>query len=305
MMRIGRWKEPCWRGMKRRDTEAVKQILLNRERYCVGAIGRYLDRGRGWVYQGDPAPAGISASVPAGISAMILNSHHSLFPILCRGVGGYADGYAGLSSGVSFPPFMKWLLRSYPLHTVQGLREDVEFLEGGIAGLGREPVERFDYDLMALDREPDFGTAVTPLHGLVLRRPLAADMEELFALQSAYEMEEVLPRGAVFNPAASRLNLARILEDEQILAAELDGHIVGKINTSAESFTRRQIGGVYVHPGCRALGIGRRMTAEFIRGLIRQGWGVSLFVKKRNAAARRMYLNLGFEKVGDYRISYY
>ncbi|MDR2160415.1 MAG: GNAT family N-acetyltransferase, partial [Treponema sp.] len=99
--------------------------------------------------------------------------------------------------------------------------------------------------------------------------------------------------------------LARILADEQILAAELDGRIVGKINTNAGSFTRRQIGGVYVHPGCRALGIGRRMTAEFTRRLIRQGWGVSLFVKKRNRAARKIYLALGFETVGDYRISYY
>jgi predicted GNAT family acetyltransferase len=188
---------------------------------------------------------------------------------------------------------------------VQGLREDVEFLEGGIADLNRQPVDRFDYDLMALDREPDSGRAGPPLPGLVLRKPAAADTEELFALQSAYEMEEVLPAGAVFNPAASRLNLARVLANEQMLVAELNGRIVGKINTSAGSFTRRQIGGVYVRPGCRALGIGRRMTAEFTRGLIRQGWGVSLFVKKRNTAARRVYLGIGFETLGDYRISYY
>jgi ribosomal protein S18 acetylase RimI-like enzyme len=317
MMRLGRWKGPHWRRMKRRDTEAVEQILFDRERYCVGAISRYLDRSRGWVYQNGPAPAGASAGIspgahadaPAGISAgvsenisaLILNSHHSLFHILCRD----ADEDAGVSARVPFPPFMKRMLRSYPLHTVQGLREDVEFLEGGITGLGREPVEEFDYDLMVLDREPDFGKAGIPLPGLVLRRPTAADMEELFELQSAYEMEEVLPEGTVFNPAVSRLNLARILADEQILAAELDGRIVGKINTSAESFTRRQIGGVYVHPRCRALGIGRRMTAEFTRSLIRQGWGVSLFVKKRNAAARNLYLGLGFERVGNYRISYY
>jgi predicted GNAT family acetyltransferase len=118
-------------------------------------------------------------------------------------------------------------------------------------------------------------------------------------------MEEVLPKGTTFNPAASRLNLAHILANEQILAAELDGRIVGKINTSARSFTRYQIGGVFVHPGCRTLGIGRRMAAEFVRGLIRQGRGVSLFVKKRNAAARKVYLDIGFDTIGDYRISYY
>jgi predicted GNAT family acetyltransferase len=130
-------------------------------------------------------------------------------------------------------------------------------------------------------------------------------MEELFALQSAYEKEEVLPKGAVFNPTASLLGLARVLAEGRILAAELEGRIVGKINTSAVSFTRCQIGGVYVHPDFRSMGIGRRMTAEFARALIRQGRGVSLFVKKRNTAARRAYLHVGFETVGDYRISYY
>jgi ribosomal protein S18 acetylase RimI-like enzyme len=290
--------------MRRRDGPEIERILFDRERYCVGAVGRYLDAGspQGWVFREGGAlfsapPAGMSAGASAGIYAMILNSHRSLFPILCGDTGGYA--------GVPFPPFMKRLIRSFPLHTVQGLRGDVEFLEEGIAALGREPVDRLDYDLMALDREPRAEAFGTFPPGLMLRRPAAADMGELFALQSAYEMEEVLPKGAVFNPAASRLNLARILAEGQILAAELDGRIVGKINTSAVSFTRCQIGGVYVHPGCRALGIGRRMTAEFARTLIRQGRGVSLFVKKQNAAARKVYLRIGFERVGDYRISYY
>jgi ribosomal protein S18 acetylase RimI-like enzyme len=282
----------------------IEGILFDQERYCVGAASRYLDTGspRGWVFRESgalfPAPlAGMCANMPAdvsaGVPALILNSHHSLFPILCG------------DAGIPFPPFMQRMLRSFPLHTVQGLRRDVEFLEEGIAALGREPVDRFDYDLMTLDQEPRteaFGRAPP---GLVLRQPGTADTEELFALQAAYEMEEVLPAGAVFNPAASRLNLARILAEGQILAAELDGRVVGKINTSAVSFTRCQIGGVYVHPGCRAMGIGRRMTAEFARKLIRQGRGVSLFVKKRNAAARRVYLGIGFETVGDYRISYY
>jgi ribosomal protein S18 acetylase RimI-like enzyme len=279
--------------MRRRDAPEIERILFDRERYCVGAAGRYLAAGspRGWMFREG--------------GALILDSHRSLFPLLCKDAGGDTGGDADVSAGVPFPPFMKRLIRSFSLHTVQGLRGDVEFLERGIAALGREPADRFDYDLMALDREPRaeaFGRAPP---GLVLRRPAAADMEELFALQSAYEMEEVLPKGAVFNPAASRLNLARILAGGQILAAELGGRIVGKINASAVSFTRCQIGGVYVHPGCRAMGIGRRMTAEFTRGIIRQGRGISLFVKKRNTAARRVYLGIGFETIGDYRISYY
>jgi predicted GNAT family acetyltransferase len=130
-------------------------------------------------------------------------------------------------------------------------------------------------------------------------------MEDMFLLQSGYEQEEVLPTGAVFNPAACRLSLERLIAGEHVLAAEMKGRLVGKINTSAASFSRWQIGGVYVHPGYRGQGIACRMAAEFIRTLIREGKGVSLFVKKRNAAAQAVYRRIGFRSAGDYRISYY
>ncbi|MDR1899517.1 MAG: GNAT family N-acetyltransferase, partial [Treponema sp.] len=213
-MTAGGQGERRWRRMRRRDEGAAENILFDRERYCAGAAGRYLERnGRdhGWVLR---TGGMLSSGASAEVSALILNLRRSLFPIL-RG-----------DTDIPFPSFIKGLLRSFPLHTVQGLRGEVEFLERGMAALGREPADRFDYDLMALDREPDAGAFRAGPPGLVLRRPGAGDMEELFALQSAYEMEEVLPKGTTFNPAASRLNLAHILANEQILAAELDGRIV-------------------------------------------------------------------------------
>ena len=80
---------------------------------------------------------------------------------------------------------------------------------------------------------------------------------------------------------------------------------MGKINTNAASFTRVQIGGVYVLPEYRGLGIGRRMTAVFAGELQARGWGLTLFVKKNNPAAQKIYRSIGFEEAGDYRISYY
>ena len=141
--------------------------------------------------------------------------------------------------------------------------------------------------------------------GLILRPPFPEDEERLFALQSAYEREEVLPANADFIPSVSRLNLDHILSRERVLVAELDGQVVGKINTSARSFTRYQIGGVYVRPDCRGLGIGARMTAVFARDLLAQGRGLTLFVKKQNAAACRVYRKAGFNILADYRITYY
>jgi predicted GNAT family acetyltransferase len=158
---------------------------------------------------------------------------------------------------------------------------------------------------MSLDQMPNpKGFSSGPVN-LVLRVPQLTDLDAVAALQAAYEQEEVLPDGSVFSPMASRMNAASIITKAQILAAELGGKLVGKINTSAVSFTRYQVGGVYVHPDFRGTGIARRMATEFIASLIRQSRGVTLFVKKSNLAARRLYASLGFIICGDYRISYY
>jgi ribosomal protein S18 acetylase RimI-like enzyme len=205
----------------------------------------------------------------------------------------------------NIPPlhFMKGFLNKPPVHLIQGLLGDAQLLEAALADLGCHVAEQRDYDLMALDKEPA-GPGAFP-GGLELRRPGFADFEALYPLQAGYEEEEVLPRGAVLNPASCRLTLSRILSKEQSLIACLNKRIVGKINTNAASFTRIQIGGVYVLPEYRGLGIGRHMTAVFAGELKAQGWGLTLFVKKNNPAAQKIYRRIGFEAAGDYRISYY
>jgi ribosomal protein S18 acetylase RimI-like enzyme len=220
-------------------------------------------------------------------------SRRSLFPILI-GTG-----------EIPPPPFMYSLLRKVSVHAVQGLRKDVTILETLLAGLGVRAVEDIDYDLMALDREPFPASFSRGPEELILRQPGTEDTENLYRLQAAYEQEEVLPRGAVFNALSCRRSLEHILAREHILIAELYGRIVGKINTSASSFSRYQIGGVYVDPDYRGLGIACRMAAVFTRDLIREGRGLSLFVKKRNSAARAVYRRIGFEILEDYRICYY
>jgi predicted GNAT family acetyltransferase len=208
-------------------------------------------------------------------------------------------------TGIPLARFVRRHLWSKPIHAVQGLRDEALVLEEAIAGMGLEPTDPIDYDLMALDIAPAGRSFPPGPAGLVLRQPTMMDMNGLFELQAGYEKEEIIPKGSAFNPAACRLNLQRILEEEQVLAAELDGQLVGKINTSAASFTRCQIGGVYVHPDYRGRGIARRMATEFARSLIAQGWGITLFVKKKNRPARSVYRSIGFTFLADYRISYY
>jgi ribosomal protein S18 acetylase RimI-like enzyme len=200
---------------------------------------------------------------------------------------------------------MKGFLSRPPVHAVQGLLGDAETLEAALADLGYRAAEQRDYDLMALEKAPGEESSGAFPRGLELRRPGFADLEELYPLQAGYEKEEVLPQGKVLNPAACRFALNSILSKEQALVACLDKRIVGKINTNAASFTRVQIGGVYVLPEYRGRGIGRRMTAIFAGELLAGGRGVTLFVKKNNQAAQKIYRQIGFDDAGDYRISYY
>ncbi|MDR1319653.1 MAG: GNAT family N-acetyltransferase [Treponema sp.] len=272
--------------MKRNTSAASEALLRAREPWYVSACGRFLSRSSRdhvWTLRGREA----------NISALIVYSRKTLLPVF------------NSLPDIPFPFFLNPFFTSLPLHAVQGLKREALILEEAVEKAGLRAVQNIDYDLMALNDMPGESCFLSGPRGLVLRRPLFTDADALFPLQAAYEREEVLPIGAEFNASACRLGLERILSGGQILAAELEGRIVGKINTSVVSFTRYQIGGVYVHPDYRGLGIARRMTAEFARALILQGRGLSLFVKKLNPAARRVYDNTGFKVLADYRISYY
>jgi ribosomal protein S18 acetylase RimI-like enzyme len=274
-----------WQKMRKQEDAAA--LLRSRELRYVAACGRFLKReppkDKVWTLR-DKA---------GGIHALIVYSKRNLLPVFCD------------QKEIPPPRFLKGIFGVIPVHSVQGLRDEAIFLEASLEKLGLEAVEKIDYDLMRIDRLPnESGFSAGPA-GLILREPRHIDMDALTVLQAGYEQEEVLPKGADFNPAVSRLNTEKIFSGEQILTAELGGRLVGKINTSAVSFSRFQIGGVYVHPDYRGLGIARRMTAEFVRSLITHGRGINLFVKKSNFAAISVYRRLGFEFLADYRISYY
>jgi ribosomal protein S18 acetylase RimI-like enzyme len=276
-----------WRKMKKKDAAGLEILLRDQEPWCVAACSRFLKRNpaRDYVWT--------LRDKNGGVSSMIIQSKWTLLPVLCG------------QKTIPSPRFLCGFFNTVPIHSLQGQKDEAVLLEQALRELGRQASETIDYDLMLIDRSPNEECFSAGPPDLILRKPLFTDADTLAALQADYEREEVLPKNAVFNPAASRLNIERILSNEQILTAELDGRLVGKINTSSLSFTRFQVGGVYVHPDFRGLGIARRMAAEFVRSLIAQGKGISLFVKKSNFAASSLYRCLGFTALGDYRISYY
>ncbi|GHV11646.1 hypothetical protein FACS189491_03230 [Spirochaetia bacterium] len=297
-------KPQRWQKAGKRDP-GPESLLRGREPFCVAACNRFIHRSafrdHVWVLRAEQGK----------IAALLLYSKHSLFPVF-NGLSDIQEGNPGRAPAgsrprqeIPAPHFLNRLIRKMPIHAVQGLREDALVLENIMAHLGYHPAESIDYDLMALDQEPAADCFKAGPPGLIIRQPGSKDMAKLLPLQTAYEQEEVLPRGAAFDPSYSRATLEHIFSREHILTAELDGRIIAKVNTSAESFTRRQIGGVYVHPDYRGRDIAVRLCAEMIRSLTSSGRGISLFVKKQNIAARSVYRRIGFEILSDYRISYY
>jgi predicted GNAT family acetyltransferase len=275
-----------WRKIKKNDFIQVEKLLLDVENDYVSACGKFLER------KENNTNIWVLCSKDGSIPAILINSKNNILPVFC-------------SQKRSAINLQNNLLLSKKIHSVQGLKNEVIILEEEINKTGLIPKDIIDYDLMYLDRHLNKSKNLSYNSNLVLRPSKMTDIDAMAPLQAAYEREEVLPKGSDFSPAASRINLANIIAKGQVLAAEIDGRLIGKINVSAISFTRYQVGGVYVCPEYRGKGIAGFMAYEFISSLISQGRGVTLFVKKTNTAARRLYLSLGFISRNDYRITYY
>jgi ribosomal protein S18 acetylase RimI-like enzyme len=275
-----------WLKMKKQHVAETEALLQSQERWCMNACNRYIYRDSAkdtvWTLHHD-----------GHVQALIVYSKQNLLPVLCG------------EEHIPQPHFLRGFFGTASIHSMQGRTGDMLIMETALEKIGLFAVENTDYDLMYINNPPSGHYGSSGPANLIIRKPQFTDMDALAALQAAYEREEVMPATSEFSAAVSRLNTERLFTREQMLVAELGGRLIGKINTNAVTFTRFQVGGVYVHPDYRSLGIARRMAGEFVASLIAQGRGISLFVKKTNPCALRVYQRIGFEILGDYRISYY
>ena len=304
-----------WKKLRRNAQTDITSFLKERENYCVSAISRY----NSGTVQNVWAAFESNTEKVSSISALLLYGKRLLFPVFHFS---FEQIEEFKKNGISLPLFLSLMLKSNSLHAAQGLADDMDLLENALKEKHIIPVSMYDYELRSLDYaggEPShFGSgglsadclAKSPpdypvITGLVIRRAEFSDADALFPLQAAYEKEEVLPKGAGFNPALCRKILESLITEKTILTAELKGKLVGKININAQSYNRFQIGGVYVLPEYRSRGIARAMTTALIREFLPKTKHFTLFVKKTNIPARRVYDSLGFTVIGDYRISYF
>lgn len=301
------WNSYNWRRMKEKDKEIfpaeemLRDLEDNYTSACARFISREPSRDQVWTLNGKKGE----------LLALIVNSKSTMIPVFYNILSASSDDLSSDDIRIPIPKFIGTNSVLKKIHSIQGLKEEVIILENVMKQFGRNIVDIYDYDLMSLDisSTQKLKQKHKDIPGLVLRVPGMIDLDKLAPLQTAYEQEEVLHRGSIFSPAASRINLANIVVGRKILVAEFNGRLVGKINVSAVSFTRFMVGGVYVHPDFRGRGIARCMASVFVKSLVNGDFGLlkglTLFVKKSNLAARKLYSGIGFTVRSDYRITYY
>ncbi len=201
-------------------------------------------------------------------------------------------------------------VRSYHPSACLGAADHVAALE---TGLRWKPELSIEYDAMSLGvvnnlsrtaqfQKPRSGESQNRVE---YWRATPEDLESLYPIAAAYERSEVITRLHVFDPAACRASQARSLKRQIVYMATIHSRVVARAQTNARGITHDQIGGVFVDPDFRGMGIGKGIVSALLADIASRGCGAALFVKKTNDIARNLYASIGFKVARDYRVSYF
>jgi predicted GNAT family acetyltransferase len=188
------------------------------------------------------------------------------------------------------------------LHSIMGLFSSVRILEECIT---KVPAAQVEYYLMVLEKKNYHQTAGTLDKSFIIKQAKVKDAHRLFKLQKCYELEEVYINPDNFQPGVCLSFLKETLSRELVLMAEKNNSPVAKCGTNARGFFVDQIGGVYTDREFRNRGIGFQLLQHLLNEIFETKKTASLFVKKNNTRAIKMYEKAGFELLDSFRISYY
>ncbi len=235
--------------------------------------------------------------------AVLLSSGGTAFPVLS---GSFDSGGQEASLALQGLRAARTVRTWHPSACV-GASDHVGAL---IAALRWKQELAVEYDAMYLApgtcgqaSQPDNRTPVSGIAEYRLATP--ADLDALYPLAAAYEKSEVMTALHAFDPAACRATQAKNLKTQLVYLATMHGRVVARAQTNAQGWAFDQIGGIFVDPEFRGLGLGRGVVDALVSDIAARGRGVSLFVKKSNTVARSLYLSMGFQISRDYRVSYF
>lgn len=140
---------------------------------------------------------------------------------------------------------------------------------------------------------------------LTIHRATPVDLDLLWPLEKAYQIEEVLRAGNQLDEQSSRRYFLSTLKSQEIYFAKLGSRAVAKAGTNARGWKYDQIGGVFVIPELRGCGFARIVMNRLLEAIAASDRLPCLFVKNSNTPALNLYRKLSFTDRGPFRISYW
>ena len=287
-----------WRIAGYEDLAPLRAFLIREEWRCVPFSSRIRERftsrwsaGEFYAIYINP-PSRKSENEIA--EAVMLAQDGCIIPVMDR----------DSASNLGYDPHFKQHLHRYrrKLHSIMGDRDSVSRIE---EILEEPPYAAVNYYLMTRDfsRHPPMRQRKIP--GVAMRRASVDDAVKLFPLQKNYELEEVYLDPLRFDERRCRALLRKNLRKQLIVVAERDGIPIGKAGTNARGYRIDQIGGVFTQNHARNQGVATNLMEMLLEIIAREKEGASLFVKKDNPAALKLYEKLRFAAKDLFRISYY
>lgn len=130
------------------------------------------------------------------------------------------------------------------------------------------------------------------------------DLDLLVDVSVAFDVETLNARDTPELRAERRQGEQSGIAEGSIFLLEHEGRCVAASGFNASIPEAVQVGGVYTFPELRGRGFGRCVVAHSLLAVRARGVPTAiLFTGQQNHAARRAYLSLGFERIGDYRIA--
>lgn len=181
---------------------------------------------------------------------------------------------------------------------ILGVSKDTELVKNS---LNYSVLSKIDYVLLKEDSNTIFESKMTTFR---IKKAKARDALQLFPLEKAYLLEEVLIGASAINQKAAMLNLLKMCSAQSVFYAIMGREIIAKVNTNGKGIGYNQIGGVYTKPEFRNKGVSTYLMKVLLNGIHMSGKKAVLYVKRDNIPALALYGKLGFHIIDEYQAIY-
>lgn len=281
-----------WRRAEKQDLNSVARFLQHQESRCVSFAWRLRLKQKHNLRWG-PQDTILFRNGGRGIDgAVFVSSAGLLYPVFADGSGEQYKAMGNLREEI-----LKAV--SVPV-MIMGPAKPSEALNIHLRG---KSVRDMHYKL--LEKTTCYQKRPALSDSLKIRKALPRHLHHLLNLQIGYEQEEVLASPDLIDKEMTEQMLRLNLKQQLVYGGFIGGKAVSKAQTNAIGYNYAQIGGVYTAPEYRRKGYSAAVMDALLDRLEKDHLKTALFVQNGNIPALRLYRNLGFEQIDDFRIIYY